>query len=142
MNLSPNLVNTKFGDKFSDKFVTLFGDHQICHQICHPICHQICHQTTLDSYMHPIAGSSDRHPRELLCYVIRGEFRIGVPNRRHQQALPSQHHNHHNPPTSPTSITIISINCGIMNNPSEEIHLEFELTARQAEKWGRIHKIN
>ena len=43
MNLSPNLVNTKFGDKFSDKFVTLFGDHQICHQICH--------QTTLCSYM-------------------------------------------------------------------------------------------
>ena len=53
----------------------------------------------------PIAGSSHRHPRELLCYVIRGEFRIGVPNRRHQQqALPSQssqstnkpyqHHNH------------------------------------------------
>ena len=58
MNLSPNLVNTKFGDKFSDKFVTLFGDHQICHQICHRICHrichQICHQTTLDSYMHVI----------------------------------------------------------------------------------------
>ena len=35
----------------------------------------------------PIAGSSHRHPRELLCYVIRGEFRIGVPNRRHQQSL-------------------------------------------------------
>ena len=29
-----------------------------------------------------------------------------------------------------------------MNNPSEEIHLEFELTAREAEKWGPIYKIN